>query len=982
MPSEPTNRITLKSLSLSLEELQFRSPSGNYSVKFEHIKGFIFKTTIVGYYDIEAFNGHIAITDKILNSVEKHSPGEKVYFIEDATRLRWLTPEARKASIIKYRQWHNHGGSYVFGASKFLFSLHKIISSTDYANNFYFASSEEDALQKIRDAINRKPNFDNLHLNASQQLSIDLFNKLWEKEKETIEIKGKSYRILNKETWKHESESGNFSFRCSLIEGNIYFMKLSGFQNLSDVDKVYEIAHNIVNEFDFNKTDNKIFSVGDLRDMKGISLRARNRNTKHEVDFRGYSNIFITVPSPVMKVLIKIHRALFPSQYTVWRIADSVEEALDFILRKHGIEGKDLFLDYDDGVELKDSISLPRSKKELKALALAQHKSIINLKKEKANTIEMILKSIGKISSGESYSYTQPEIDISNSKIDKEIFSSINLLWEDFTEIIKEKEAAHEALMESEQRFQKLFNSVPNISIQGYTTAGTVVFWNKASERIYGYKREEAIGKYLGDLIIPANIKKEFELSLEKAKAIEITGELTPPGELTLKNKAGGDVPVFSLHTIVRVKNLKPVIYCLDFDLSERKKVEEKLREAQNSLERRVEERTAELIIAKEKAEESDRLKTAFLANMSHEIRTPLNAIMGFSGLLSPKLDEEVTNNYVNIINNSGLQLLSIINDIIDIAKIEAGQINIEVSECQVNSFLKELLTSKKQKLINEKTENKRIKLSIDNPDDNFTIQTDPTRLKQVMTNLVNNALKFTEQGKIEFGYHLPGNIENDKVNENEILFFVKDTGIGIKKSQHEFIFERFRQVENSLTKRYGGTGLGLAISKSLIEKLGGRIWVESEEGKDSRFYFTVPYKEQKGRIKVSPKKNLGSQLIEGKTILIAEDEPSNFHILEILLGKTKSKLIWARNGQEAIDLFKKNKETIDIVLMDIQMPIKNGLVATKEIKQIKSDVPILAQTAYALSGDKERFLKAGCDDYISKPIEKDLLFEKIGGLI
>ncbi|NOX48155.1 MAG: response regulator [Chlorobi bacterium] len=969
-------------MNLTPEELRFTSPSGKYRVKFEHIEDAIFKTTINGYYDIEAFHGHIAITDKILEAVEKNYPGKIVYFIEDATNLRWLTPKVRKVSILKYREWKHHGGSFVYGANKLLFSLNKLVSLIDYFRNFHFAASEKDALQKIRNTITDQPKFDNLHLTASQRASFDLFNKIWEEKKETITIEGKIYRVLNKDSWEHNSENGSFSFRCSLIEGNIFFMKLSGFQNQLDVDRVYEIAHSIIIEFGFNKTDNKIFSVGDLRDMKGISLRARNRNTKHEVEFRDYSNIFITVPSPVMKVLIKIHRTLFPSQYTVWRVADSIDEALGFVIRKHGIEGQDLFLKYDDGTELTNTISLPRSKKELRALAMSQHETITNLKKERADTIEMIFKSIGKISSGESYSYAQPEIDISNSKIDKEIFSAINLLWEDFTEIMKEKETAHLARIESDQRFSLLINSVPNIAIQGYTTEGKVVFWNDASVKVYGYERDDALGKNLGDLIIPDAIKSKFEKSLENAKNAKISGELTAPEELILKNNKGEEVHVFSLHTIVRIDKLEPIVYCLDFDLSERKKVEEKLREAQNNLERRVEERTAELVIAKEKAEESDRLKTAFLANMSHEIRTPLNAIMGFSGLLSPKLDEEVSNNYIHIINNSGLQLLNIINDIIDIAKIEAGQINIEVSECRVNSFLKELLTSKNQKLIEEKTDSKEIKLIIDNGDENFTLQTDPTRLKQVMTNLVNNAIKFTERGKIEFGYYLPGNTNNDKAHENEILFFVKDTGIGINKNEQEFIFERFRQVENSLTKRYGGTGLGLAISKSLVEKLGGRIWVESEEGKGSEFYFTVPFVEQKGTNPVSTDKKTGLGIKEGITILIAEDEPSNFHILEILLNKTKSKLIWARNGQEAIDLFKENKDNIDIVLMDIQMPIKNGLAATREIKEAKNDVPILAQTAYALAGDRERFLKAGCDDYISKPIEKELLFEKIGRLM
>ncbi len=983
MPSKFKDKITIEKLKLSKDELQYTSPSGRYSVIFEHIEDTIFKTTITGYYDLEAFYGHTSITNKILLSIDKIAPGKKVYFIENITHLSWITPEVRKENIAVYEKWEQHGGSFVIGVSKFLFTLNKLLASTDYTKFFHFCISEKDALEKIRviSRPNKEKRKEKLTLSATQQASLNLFDKSWEKEKETISVNGKQYRIINRDSWKFTSNNRGFSFKTSLVEGNIFLMKFSGFQSLSDIDKIYKINNSIIKEFLFNKSDNKIFSVGDFMKMKGVSIKSRMRNTYHEVEFRKYSNIFITVSSPTIKVLIKIHKTFFPSQYRLWKMSDSVDDALAYILQQHGLDDQDLYLRYKSGTANEKELSIPGNKKELKDLVISQQKVIRELKREKVETIDLILESIGKISTGESFSNAQLDIDFSESRVDQEILSAIKLLWEDFTEIIKEKDSAHNALIESEQRFRMLFNSIPNISIQGYNTNGIVIYWNEASERIYGYKRDEAIGKYLGDLIIPDNIKNEFDLSLEKAKGIETTGELSPPGEVTLRNKAGGDVPVFSLHTIVKVKNLKPVIYCLDFDLSERKKVEEELRQAHNNLEKRVDERTAELVIAKNRAEESDRLKTAFLANMSHEIRTPLNAIMGFSGLLTPDLKEEILNNYINIINNSGAQLLGIINDIIDIAKIEVGQIKIENSECNLNSILKELITSKKQKFLEEKIENKEIKLSLDNDDENFTILTDSIRFKQIIINLVNNAIKFTEKGEIKFGYYMPGNTNNKKVHENELLFFVKDTGIGINKDQQEIIFERFRQLENSLTKRYGGTGLGLAISKSLVNKLGGRIWVESEPEKGSVFYFTLPYLIQEEK-KLTSAENVIIPIKGGKTILIAEDEPSNYHILEILLSNTKSKLLWARNGQEAIDLFKENKDSIDIILMDIQMPIKNGLVATREIKAMSKNVPILVQTAYALSGDKERFLKAGCDDYISKPIEKDLLFEKIGKLI
>jgi CheY-like chemotaxis protein len=342
-------------------------------------------------------------------------------------------------------------------------------------------------------------------------------------------------------------------------------------------------------------------------------------------------------------------------------------------------------------------------------------------------------------------------------------------------------------------------------------------------------------------------------------------------------------------------------------------------------------------------------------------------------------LEPDELKNYISIINNSGKQLLSIINDIIDIAKIESNQINISFSECRINKQLKEIYNANKEIISEIKGDKIKISLHLDNKDDDFTLITDPTRFNQIVSNLVNNAIKFTEKGSIEFGY----SINSKLANNDEILFFVKDNGIGIPKEKQELIFERFRQVDDSYNKKYGGTGLGLAITKSLVDSLGGRIWVESETGKGSTFYFTLP-----GKIVHFTSKEHQSPEIKHDinwktvTILIAEDEPSNYYVLEILLEETGSKLLWAKDGEETVEMFKKHIDEIDIVLMDIQMPQMNGLKATKAIKAIRSDIPVLAQTAYALDGDMEKFLNEGCDDYISKPIDSDILIGKIRNLI
>jgi PAS domain S-box-containing protein len=384
-------------------------------------------------------------------------------------------------------------------------------------------------------------------------------------------------------------------------------------------------------------------------------------------------------------------------------------------------------------------------------------------------------------------------------------------------------------------------------------------------------------------------------------------------------------------------------------DITERKKSEE------------------QLLIAKAKAEESDRLKTAFLQNISHEIRTPMNAIVGFSGFLNnTDLDSEKRKNFIEIITKSCDQLLFIISDIISIATIEAGQEKIVEKEIDLNATL---IQMNDQFQLEAKRKNVNLQLAplTDNVD---KILSDRTKLVQVLNNLINNALKFTIQGSINFGYTL---------KENEIEFFVEDSGIGIPPEMHDEIFKRFRQVESTSARQFGGSGLGLSISKAYVELLGGKIWLHSEPGKGSEFFFTIPYK-------IAPKNTLQEKKtinklnfeINGlKTLLIAEDEEFNYILLKELLSGININIIRAKNGLEAVEICKSNKH-IDMVLMDLKMPLMDGYEATKQIREFMSDLPIIAQTAYFRDEDKIKALTCGCNDFISKPIKRELLFSII----
>ncbi len=378
-----------------------------------------------------------------------------------------------------------------------------------------------------------------------------------------------------------------------------------------------------------------------------------------------------------------------------------------------------------------------------------------------------------------------------------------------------------------------------------------------------------------------------------------------------------------------------------------------------------MEETRQRLIMAKEKAEESDKLKTAFLANMSHEIRTPMNAIIGFSDLLA---EDDITKDdkldFISKIKSSGRSLMALINDIIDIAKIEAGQLKVTESTCDINHILNELHgTFEELKNVSGK-KGINLVLKVPDPKSKLLVITDPMRLQQIFTNLLSNALKFTEFGSIEFGY----TIEN-----KTLAFYVKDTGIGILRSKQKFLFQRFSQIDPSTTRKYGGTGLGLAISKNLVDLLGGIIGMESNPGKGSIFYFTIPYKPTE--IKTAKSKTTRDHDInwKDKTILIAEDILQNFLLMEALLKRTEVKLLHAANGQVAIDLAKSHPE-IDLILMDIQLPVKTGYEALKEILEFRPEVPVMSYTAFALPHEREKSIAAGFADFIPKPIKVDAL--------
>lgn len=372
------------------------------------------------------------------------------------------------------------------------------------------------------------------------------------------------------------------------------------------------------------------------------------------------------------------------------------------------------------------------------------------------------------------------------------------------------------------------------------------------------------------------------------------------------------------------------------------------------------------LIKAKEKAEVSDRLKSAFLANMSHEIRTPLNAIVGFSDLMSETDDKEERQQYYKLVSENNELLLQLISDILDISKIEAGTLDIIPHHVDVNLLCREIVRSYELK-----TKSREVKITFDESIPSCILYGDKYRITQIINNFINNALKFTEKGSISLGYRQEG--------DSLIKFYVRDTGTGIEKGSLDQIFERFVKL-NSFVK---GTGLGLSICKSLAEQMGGSIGVESEVGVGSCFWFTHPYRPNEQNVDKVVKPSIVPQIhIERDripTILVAEDTESNYILLTNILRKGY-KLIRAKNGLEVVELFKESRP--DLILMDIKMPYQNGIEATKIIRSMDKEIPIIAVTAFAFDSDKERALSAGCNAYISKPFQKNDLLNTINEMI
>jgi PAS domain S-box-containing protein len=506
----------------------------------------------------------------------------------------------------------------------------------------------------------------------------------------------------------------------------------------------------------------------------------------------------------------------------------------------------------------------------------------------------------------------------------------------------KKRKVVEKTLIESEKRFRVMFELSP-VGIILIDEKGTIIEVNTSFCETLGYAREEIISKSIR-LFTSPETGNEIENNISR-----ILSGNTIIHEVKNIRKDGTSCVVELYETMISLPDGSPGILSVSNDVTEKKRSQK------------------ELIDAKEKAEESDKLKSAFLANMSHELRTPLNAIIGFSGLIIDSgQDQNTSTYYAEIILKSGQHLLSLVEDLFDTTMIETGQVKINYEKTDIVSLLEEVKEIINHERLSVKKNDVELILNLEGVGNQKYLVTDIRKLKQVLLNLLRNALKFTDKGYIEFGFE-----EITDEYNNWFQFYVKDTGIGIDKKHQDAIFNLFRQIDDSYTRKFGGTGIGLSIAKKTVEILGGRIWVESEPSVGSVFYFTIPVLPDRYQkeIKSEDKPLTMQKDYTGKTILIAEDEDSNFDFMKILFTRMNIRVLWAKNGREAVDLCKTDP-SINLVLMDIKMPLLDGYEATKLIKNKRPELPIIAQTAYAMTSDKLEAEKAGCDGYLSKPVK------------
>jgi PAS domain S-box-containing protein len=562
--------------------------------------------------------------------------------------------------------------------------------------------------------------------------------------------------------------------------------------------------------------------------------------------------------------------------------------------------------------------------------------------------------------------------------VEKGLVVKVKGIFQDITE----KKRAEEALVESEEKYRTLVES--SIDAIFLNEQNSITYLNNAALRLFGADSPDHVLYHSPFEFFHSDfhavMRKRTSQMLEQGKStplieekiVQLNGKIIDVEVAATPFKYKGQVAIMVVLRDISARKLAEMeLKQSEYTLKKQNEEYLALNEELNESNRRIQDINLYLVIAKERAEESDRLKSAFLANMSHEIRTPMNAIIGFSHLLTKKeLPVWRQEYFTTLIQQRTYDLLRIVEDILDVSRLEVGQLNIFKAETNICELMNEIYEYYNQRLEISLKQIISFKVDIAPEIQYLKILTDGQRLKQIINNLLENAFKFTGEGTVAFGCEIR--------DQKELLFFVKDTGIGISPEKLEIIFDRFRQAEETLSARqYGGTGLGLSIVRGLVNLLEGRVWVESEPEQGSSFYFTLPLNklEEENVNEPAAEKEMIIN-VPGRSVLIVEDDNANMQYLKELLDGTGLNIFAVVNGLDTWDVLEKN--VVNLILMDVRLPDISGIKLTRQIKEKYPNIPVIAQTAYALQDDMKECLDAGCSDYISKPIKGEKLLSLI----
>ncbi len=944
-------------------DLCYTSANGRYSFRFAYLGDGVFSIKSSGYLDEASINEQILAGNKARLRLREVFP-------EKRSHLIWDLSEVKGASILSrhliFRKISSEGSIVsvtLIGANRLVTSFGQIIGKLSPNIKFFFFRTFDEGLYNLRNNFNKivyqKPG--NVFITSDTAAYANFIN-LWQENPNYFFINNIKLKILNNDKWSYTAPDNSFKAIVSVIDGNIVYYQCEGYAKVADIDCLYAILDDIIHVLAFNASANKFYSVLNIKKLKGISLAARKRTSYFESKYKQLAYMVLMVPSYFVQLIVKITKVISAANFEHWKTTNSIEEAFsELLMHRNGL----VAASFEESKSPKNEDFSSKSRSYLVQIIEDQRKQLLDLKMHQEEQINKILEVTGRMTWDESF--VAPNLGPDGNSPFNDVFSSLSILFQDFKDILNDKSLHAKLLKESEDKYKNLIDLATDIII--VFQYNVIKFVNIRVIHVMGYNPEEVLGKGMEQYVSPHEIDKLYEFYRRRMKGEELPWAY----ESEFIHKNGHRVPMSMSVGRITYDN-QPAAMIIARDITHKKRTDEELERYRNHLEDIVKQRTLQLqkeITDRKFAEESDRLKSAFLSNMSHEIRTPMNAIISFSNFLKdPSLPKTQHDEFLSYIQSSGQSLMRLINDIIDISKIEAKQLSIQECQTFVDPILDELYKFFEETRKKNKKFDIGLILTIPDRSKNTSLDTDPYRLKQILSNLLENAIKFTDKGQIELGYRL----EN-----NNILFFVKDTGIGIPADKTDQIFRRFGKIESD-DRNLRGTGLGLAISKNLSYLLKGNLWLESKEGAGSIFYLSIPntslLTNQKININAYAEAS-GINNWANKKFLIAEDEELNFKVLQIALKSTGVVIIRALNGKEAINKVKEMPD-IALVLMDIQMPVMDGYESMQVIKNLRPNLPIIAQTAFALLEEQNRCIEMGFSDYLSKPIKLDELFSKI----